>query len=355
MKKLLALVLTLSMALLAGAVVFAETEETAVADLSGMKVGLCTATATHGFNAEVIAHSQNETERLAELYGFEYNIVTCADSTAQVNALETMATEGYDLILVSAVVGDDIAATCQEIVDSGTKLMVFSRGVAGVTCPQYMGDQYGMGQTQGEYVVEFFQDELDAGNKVEILFFYGDDSVNSQERTEGMQDALDAAGITISQTFRGDWSRQTSMEQMENWLLSAETKDISTIRAIVTQDDEISYGVMDAIELYMGTADLSNIDLMVSIGSQRDYLNKYEEYAETYGIALAGLDYSPTYVIEAVDLAIEWLAGNVELEPGNITFVPIIIDASNKEEYMASETYQKRYSIVDEEGNLITE
>lgn len=352
MKKLLALVLALTMALLVG-VASAETEETT--DLSGMKVGLCTATATHGFNAELITHAQNETARKAEEYGFDYNIVTCADSTAQVNALETMAVEDYDLILVSAVVGDDIAATCQEIVDSGTKLMVFSRGVDGVDAPQYMGDQYGMGRTQGEYVVEFFQDDLDAGNTVEILFFYGDDSVNSQERAAGLQDTLDAAGITINQTFRGDWSRQTSMEQMENWLLSAETKDISTIRAIVTQDDEMSYGIMDAIELYMGTADLSNIDLMVSIGSQRDYLNKYDMYAETYGMALAGLDYSPTYCIDAIDMAIDWLAGKIDLEPGYITFVPVIIDAENKDEYMASETYQLRYSIVDEEGNIVTE
>lgn len=84
MKKLLALVLALTMALLVG-VASAETEETT--DLSGMKVGLCTATATHGFNAELITHAQNETARKAEEYGFDYNIVTCADSTAQVNAL----------------------------------------------------------------------------------------------------------------------------------------------------------------------------------------------------------------------------------------------------------------------------
>ena len=49
----------------------------------------------------LITHAQNETTRKAEEYGFDYNIVTCADSTAQVNALETMAVEDYDLIPVS--------------------------------------------------------------------------------------------------------------------------------------------------------------------------------------------------------------------------------------------------------------
>lgn len=350
MKKWLALVLVLAMVLASNMVASAET-----ADLSGKKVALCTATATHGFNSELIIHAQNEIKKLAEQYGFEYNLVTSADSVAQMNALDILKTENYDLICVSAVVGDDIAAVCNEIIESGTKLFVFSRGVAGVSCPLYWGNQYGMGATQGEYVVNMFKDDLDAGKTVEILLYYGDDSINCQERTRGLTETLEAAGITINQTFRGEWNRQTSMELMENWLMAAETKDISNIRAIVSQDDEISYGIMDAIETYMGSVDLSNLDCIVSIGSQRNYLNKMDDYLETYGITLAGLDYAPTYCIDAIDLAIQWLAGEVELGAEEITFIPEIIDPSNKEEYMASETYIARYSIVDEDGNLITE
>lgn len=348
MKKMLSLVIALILTVSAFAFASAET-----IDLTGKKVALCTATATHGFNSELIVHAQNEIKKLAEEYGFEYNVVTCADSVAQMNALDILKTEGYDLICVSAVVGDDIAAVCNEIIESGTKLFVFSRGVAGVECPLYWGDQYGMGAVQGEYLVNKFQEDLDAGKDVEILLFYGDDSINCQERTRGLTETLEAAGITINQTFRGEWSRQISMELMENWLMAAATKDISNIRAIVTQDDEISYGVMDAIETYTGTVDLSNLDCLVSIGAQRDFLNKMDDYEATYGIALAGLDYSPTYCIDAIDMAVEWLAGEIELEPGDITFIPDMIDSSNKEEYMASETYTLRYSIVDEEGNIV--
>ena len=348
MKKLLSLVLALALVMVCCAFASAET-----VDLTGKKVALCTATATHGFNSELIIHAQNELKKLAEKYGFEYNLVTSADSVAQMNALETLKTENYDLICVSAVVGDDIANICNEIIESGTKLFVFSRGVAGAQCPLYWGNQYGMGATQGEYVVSKFQEDLDAGKTVEILLFYGDDSINCQERTRGLTETLEAAGITVNQTFRGEWSRQTSMELMENWLMAAATKDISNIRAIVTQDDEISYGIMDAIETYTGSVDLSNLDLLVSIGAQKNYLSKVEDYANTYGIALAGLDYAPTYCIEAIDLAVSWLAGEVELEPGEITFIPDMIDAANMAEYMESETYKLRYSIVDDEGNII--
>ena len=326
-----------------------------VADLSGKKVALCTATATHGFNSELIVHAQNEIKKLAEKYGFEYNLVTSADSVAQMNALDILKTENYDLICVSAVVGDDIAAVCNEIVESGTKLFVFSRAVAGAPAPLYWGNQYGMGATQAEYVVNMFKDEVAAGKTVEVLQFYGDDSINCQERTRGMVETLEAAGITVNQTFRGDWNRQTSMELMENWLMASETKDISNIRAIISQDDEISYGIMDAIETYMGTSDLSNLDCIVSIGAQKNYLNKMEDYANTYGITLAGLDYAPTYCIDAIRLAVQWLAGEVELGAEEITFVPEIVDPANKEEYMASETFIARYSIFDADGNLIVE
>lgn len=348
MKKLLALVLTLVLALACFTFANAET-----ADLSGKKVALCTATATHGFNSELIIHAQNEIKKLAEKYGFEYSLITSADSVAQMNDLEILKEENYDLICVSAVVGDDIAQVCNEIIETGTKLFVFSRGVAGAACPLYWGNQYGMGATQGEYVVNKFKDDLDAGKQVEILLFYGDDSINCQERTRGLTETIEAAGITINQTFRGEWNRQTSMELMENWLMAAATKDISNIRAIVTQDDEISYGIMDAIEQYMGTVDLSNLDCLVSIGAQKNFLGKVEDYEATYGIALAGLDYAPTYCIEAIDLAVSWLAGEVDLEPVEYTFIPEIIDADNMAEYMEGETYKLRYSIVDDEGNII--
>ena len=85
MKKLLALVLTLVLALACFTFANAET-----ADLSGKKVALCTATATHGFNSELIIHAQNEIKKLAEKYGFEYSLITSADSVAQMNDLEIL-------------------------------------------------------------------------------------------------------------------------------------------------------------------------------------------------------------------------------------------------------------------------
>ena len=348
MKKIFSLILAI--ALVMACCAFASAE---VADLTGKKVALCTATATHGFNSELIIHAQNEIKKLSEKYGFEYTLITSADSVAQMNDLEILKDEDYDLICVSAVVGDDIAQVCNEIIEKGTKLFVFSRAVAGAACPLYCGNQYGMGATQAQYVIDKFQEDLDAGKTVEILLFYGDDSINCQERTRGLTETLEAAGITINQTFRGEWNRQTSMELMENWLLSAETKDISNIRAIVTHDDEISYGIMDAIEQYMGGVDLSNLDCLVSIGAQKNFLAKVEDYEATYGIALASLDYAPTYCIDAIDMAVSWLAGEVDLEPTEYTFTPEIIDGANMAEYMAGETYKLRYSIVDDEGNII--
>ena len=321
--------------------------------LAGKSVAICTATATHGFNAELIVHAQNTIKELAKEYGFEAKIVTAQDSTAQVNALETLKAEGHDMILVSAVIGEDIRAVCNDIINSGTKLFIFSRVVGNIDCPEYLGDQYGMGATQANYLLDFFKDDIAAGKTIEVLEFYGDDSVNSRERSKGLKETLATKGVKINQQFRCEWNRQKAMEAMENWLYSVEGKDISNIRAIVTQDDEMSYGIMDAIEQYKGNVDLSNIDLFLSIGSQKNWLEKFDEYKEKYGMTLAGLDYAPTYVIDAIKMAVEWLAGERELKSGRIEFVPEIVDASNKEQYMKSETYMKRYAIFDEKGNLI--
>ena len=44
--------------------------------LAGKSVAICTATATHGFNSELIVHAQNTVKRLAGEYGFDYKLVT---------------------------------------------------------------------------------------------------------------------------------------------------------------------------------------------------------------------------------------------------------------------------------------
>ena len=331
----------------------ASTSAASNGKLAGKSVAICTATATHGFNSELIVHAQNTIKKLAAEYGFTAKVVTCEDSTAQVNALETLKGEGHDMIMVSAVVGEDIRAVCNDIIASGTKLFVFSRAIGNIQCPEYLGDQYGMGKTQADYLLNFFKDDIAAGKDIQVLEFYGDDSVNSQERSRGLNETLNAKGVKVNQKFRCDWARQKSMENMENWLSNAQGKDISNIRAIVTQDDEISYGIMDAIEQTTSGVDLSKLNLFVSIGSQKNWLDKMDEYKTKYGITLAGLDYAPTYAIKAIEMGVQWLAGEVQLEPKDYTFIPAIVDASKKAEYMNSDTFKTRYSIFDDKGNLI--
>ena len=305
-------------------------------------MGVVTPAPDHGFTGESIKHCEAEVKALSEEYGFDYRIVSAGDSASQANGIDTLLTMSPDAIMLWPVNGDELRSQAQMIKDYGIPLVIYDRFITGFTpdCA-ISGDNIAIGELAGEYFNDYFADRIANGEVINYLEFKGDSSTVPMERTNGFLSTLDTEHFNLVQDFVTNWSMQTSMEQMENFLNTKSVEEIESIDAIFTHDDEIVAGIVEALKNYTGPAKI-NIKLINGVAAGEGFMAYFTDPA------LADIDFmtfvfSPAMVRDAVDMTYQIMNG--ETVPADYKIPTQIVDANNYQEYMASETYQIRYSV----------
>ena len=340
MKKLLSLVLALALCL---------TATFALAD--GVKLGIVTPDADHGFTGESVAHARAEAEALKASGAIEdYMMGVGGEASKQIQAIDDILNWGADVIMLWPLEGDQLRNAAQTVLDEGVKLIIYDRLIEnfdGKTA-EIMGDNEGIGNLMGEYLLKKYDEQLKAGETISYLLFIGDSSTVSKQRTSGMLDVLNASEykdqfVLLQDGFQTDWSNAKSQELMENWLNTADPAVIADLDLIVTHDDEIVDGITTVIQ---GTDALTSLSLITSVGGRRETLATYDSIEQP---ALVTYFFSPSFVREALRLAVAAEKGETyqgqEIN-GQLFLVPTIeIDKSTVEEFRQSQEYIDRYSI----------
>lgn len=308
--------------------------------LAGKLMGVVTPSADHGFTAESIQHCEAQVKALSAEYGFEYKFMTAAESGEQSNAVDTILAMNPDVFVLWPVNGDELKSSAQTIQDAGVPLIIYDRMISDFTpTATLMGDNDAIGEGAGEYFNEKFATELAAG-KVNILLFEGDSSSVPLQRTNGFKKTADP-NFNIVQTFETNWSQQTAMEQMESYLTTKTKEEIESIQAIFTHDDEIVFGIVEALKNYDGDAAI-NIKLISGVAASSGFMDIIED-SGLEGIEFMTYTFSPSMVRDAVDLGLKVLQGET-LESDYL--VPTsMVDQTNYKEYMESDIYKIRYSL----------
>ena len=167
-----------------------------------------------------------------------------------------------------------------------------------------------------------------------------------------MDDVIDAKFVQVNETFVTDWSTEKAQEQMENWLNGHSKEEIEALDLIVTHDDEIVDGLMNALDAYSGDAQI-NVKLITSVGGREDTMQKFEN--TKLDVKFVTWFFAPSFIRECVDMTVDSALGKefdgtAILEDG-IYLIPSfsISNAGNAhytfDEYRASNEYQVRYSI----------
>ena len=342
MKKLFALLLSLVM-------VF-----TATAALGeGIKLGIVTPEADHGFTGESVAHAQAEAEAMKAAGIIEdYRQVAAGEASKQIQGIEELLTWGPDVIVLWPTEGDQLRNAAQTIVDENIPLIIYDRlienfkGMAG----EIMGDNEGIGNMMGEYLLKYFEEDLKAGKTVNYLLFIGDSSTVSKQRTQGMLDVINATEykdqfVLLQDGFQTDWSNAKSQEFMENWLTTADAATIADLDMIVTHDDEIIDGLMTVIK---DNADLKDLRILTSVGGRRETLATFDEVTKP---ELLTYFFSPSYIREALRLGVAAAKGETYQDQkieGQLFLIPTIeIDKNTVEAFRNSLEFADRYSIAD--------
>ena len=341
MKKLIALLLTLALALTATA---------ALAD--GIKLGIVTPDADHGFTGESVAHARAEAEALKEAGLIEdYMMAVGGEASIQIQGLENILNWGPDVVMLWPLEGDQLRNAAQTVVDEGIPLIIYDRLIENFTgmAAEIMGDNETIGNMMGEYLLNYFAEELAAGEEITYLLFIGDSSTVSVQRTQGMLDVLNASEygaqfVLLQDGFQTDWSNAKSQEFIENWLNTADAETIANLDLIVTHDDEIVDGLMTVIG---GNTELSSLKIITSVGGRRETLATFDEIESP---ELLTYFFSPSYIREALRLAVAAANGDTyqgQAIEGQLFLIPTIeIDKNTVDDFRASQEFADRYSVT---------
>lgn len=356
MKKYLALLLALIMVFTLSACATdtpgtGDNGGTPVGNGSSYKIGVVIPSGDHGFTGESVAHAKMEADDLMEKYdGLEIVVKDGLEASDQITSIENLlAGNDVDLIMLWPMEGEALRSAAQTILDAGVELVIYDRliddfdGLVG----EIMGDNYGIAHMMGEYLNEYFKGE----DKVEYLRFVGDSSTVTAQRSDGMDDVIDDKFDQVANTFVTDWSTEKAQQQMENWLNAKTVDEIEALDLIVTHDDEVVDGVMNALDAYTGNANI-NIQLITSVGGREGTMSKFEE-TDT-GIKFTTFYFAPAFIREALRLSVAHLYGEdydgAVLKDGQYLIPSFSISNAGGadhtfDSYRNSDIYEERYSI----------
>jgi ribose transport system substrate-binding protein len=303
-------------------------------------LGVITPAADHGFTAESIRHGEAQVKALAARHGFDYRYLTALESGEQSNHVDTILALKPRAVVLWPVTGDELRSAAQKIMDAGIPLILYDRFIEGFgPTAEISGDNVAIGEGAGRYFNNYFKDQLARG-RVNYLEFKGDSSTVPLERTNGFLSTADK-NFNLVQSFVTNWSQQTAMEQMENYLNTKSVEEIESIQAVWTHDDEIVFGLVNAIKNYRGSARI-NIKLINGVSAGEGFMDLLEN-SGLPGIDFMTYTFSPSMVRDAVDLGYEALQGNPLQKSYKIPTE--MIDKTNYKAYMQSEIYRVRYSL----------
>ncbi|SBW03279.1 Periplasmic binding protein/LacI transcriptional regulator [uncultured Eubacteriales bacterium] len=318
------------------------------------KVGLVILSGDHGFTGESVRHAEMEAAALMEKYdNLDIVVKSCGEAADQITEIENLIAAGdIDAIMLWPTEGEALRSAAQTVVDAGVKLVIYDRlienfnGLEG----QMMGDNFSIGHEMGVYLNDYYKDD----EKVEYLRFVGDSSTVTSQRSGGMDEVLDARFEQVNETFVTDWSTEKAQEQMENWLNAHTNEEVEALDLIVTHDDEIVDGLMNALDAYSGTAKL-NIRLITSVGGREDTMRKFEN--SKLDVKFITWFFAPSFIRECVDFTAEVAMGKpfsgTAVEENGIYLIPSFSISNTGdahysfEDYRTSSEYQVRYSIGD--------
>jgi len=339
MRKLVALTLSLLMIL-------------SFSSAYALKIGVVTPDGDHGFTGDSIAQAQAEidAQKAALGDGVEFKFGVGGEASKQIAVIEDMLTWGPDVIMLWPIEGEQLRSAAQEVIDAGVKLVIYDRLIPDFTglTAEIMGDNETIGKMMGEYLIKYFKDRLDAGEKLQYLRFIGDSSTVSVQRTGGMEEALKASPYAaqfeqVHESFQTDWSNAKAQEFMENWLNTSDPAAIADLDFICTHDDEIVDGLTIALNNFTGE---QNIKIISSVGGRKETLASYDNAK----IDLVTYFFSPSFIREGVRLAVA--AGKGEQYQGQdikgqLFLIPTIeIDKTTVDAYRSSTTFTERYAAV---------
>lgn len=282
-------------------------------------IGVSVPAADHGWTGGVNYFAQQAIERLKGTYpNVEFVFASAPDAPKQIADIEDMvSTRGIDALVILPGDPDAMTSAIKQVKDGGKFVTVVDRqlSINGVEDLYVAGDNPGLGANAAAYIKEQLPD---GGN---IVILRGLPIPIDQQRFDGFMAGIEGSNIKVLDDEFANWNRDDGFKVMQDFLTR-----FPDIKAVWTQDDDISLGAIEAIKQAGREGEM----FIVGGAGMQQILQ-----AVANGDALTPVDvsYSPAMIATAIELTTSHLVGGIHVN-GRYILDSTLITKDNAAEFL---------------------
>jgi len=213
---------------------------TAHAQEKRVTIGVSIPSADHGWTAGIIYHTERVADQLRQQYpGANIIIKTSPDPASQANALQDLAVQNLDALVILPTDPDPLVEAIREIKARGTFVALVDRAPSindsSVRDLYVAGNNLALGQVAGEYIKR-------RTPNAKVAVIRGMPVPIDQERQNGFDRGIRGSNVSVLDRQYGNWSQDDAFRVMQDFLTKYPQIDV-----VWCQDDDMSVGVLEAI------------------------------------------------------------------------------------------------------------
>jgi ribose transport system substrate-binding protein len=273
-------------------------------------IGVSIPAASHGWTAGVIYHAERVAKQLMASHpGLNVVVKTSPDPASQANAVQDLATQGIDALVILPTDPDPLVNAVKEIKDKGTFVALVDRAPSvndnSVRDLYVAGNNFALGQTAGEYIKT-------TTPEAEVVVIRGMPIPIDQERQNGFDKGVEGSSV--------NWNRDDAFKVMQDYLTKYPKIDV-----VWCQDDDMAVGVLQAIE----QSGRTDIQYVVAGAGSKDMIKKVMDGDKMIPVDVL---YPPAMVGTALEMTAANFYGQVPVR-GIYTIDATLITKDNAKDF----------------------
>jgi ribose transport system substrate-binding protein len=262
-------------------------------------------------------------ERVAKLLMAEHPdltviVKTSPDAASQANAVQDLATQGIDALVILPSDPDPLVNAIKEVKDKGTFVALVDRAPStnddSVRDIYIAGNNPALGEVAGKYIKDTTPD-------AQVVVIRGLPIPIDQQRQDGFDKGIAGSNVKVLDRQFGNWNRDDAFKVMQDYLTKYPKIDV-----VWCQDDDMAVGVLQAIE----QAKRTDIQYVVAGAGSKDMVKKVMD-----GDKLIPVDvlYPPAMVGTAMELTAASLYDQVPVRGTYILDATLVTKDNAKDFY----------------------
>ncbi|TNM62529.1 substrate-binding domain-containing protein [Aliirhizobium smilacinae] len=255
-------------------------------------IGVSIPAADHGWTAGVVFHAERVAKLLmAEHKGLNVIVKTSADPASQANAVQDLAVQGIDALVILPTDPDQLVSAIQQVKDDGKFVALVDRAPSvndnTIRDLYVAGNNPALGEVAGQYIAKTTPD-------AEVVIIRGLPIPIDQQRQDGFDKGIAGSKVKVLDRQYGNWSRDDAFRVMQDYLTKYPKIDV-----VWCQDDDMAVGVLEAIQ----QAKRTDIQYVVGGAGSKDMIKRVMDGEKSTPVDVL---YPPAMVATAMQLT----AGN---------------------------------------------